>query len=459
MLMRLPKILLVLLITGIVWMLVLGWWRANDHQPATGETLFYLIGIPVALFGGYWLLSRFFDYLRTPTSSTSAAATQRATDAASSEESGPVPNEFFHLLAGAVAGNNGQTPDSLLAAAKAGQRASIDCALIDDDGFPIFSCRSEQADSLASEMAEDAIGPLAHSRFSEETWRALSLISLALEELAPQLSSLMNQENSAVKFQLLWLQPEDWPAVQDSAWKDWILTLLPADLQASDVTFARQRVATDTDALAAVDKAMNASAMDQLTIVVAGISHIGEATVRRWQAGGRLFTASRQAGQVPGEAAVAMLLATQDFELANATDSLISVYKTVADSKSPQNKKKEQTLNALITQATQAAMIDTPDIAAIVADTDHRADPLQELLAATNESFEELDPVEDCATIGSACGTTEPFGSLLALLCAANSAESLQQPVLGISTQHHTSRAVTLVKPVNWSNQSPQGDS
>ncbi len=459
MLMRLPKILLVLLVTGIVWMLVLGWWRANDHQPATGETLFYLIGIPVALFGGYWFLSRFFDYLRTPTASTSVAATQHSTDAAPSGESGPVPHEYFHLLAGTVAGNNGQSPDNLLAAAKAGRRASIDRALIDDDGFPVFSCRSEQADSLASEIAEDAAGPLAHSRFSQETRRALALISLALEELVPQLNSLMNQENSAVKFQLLWLQPEDWPAAQDSAWKDWILTLLPADLQASDVTFAQQRVATDIDALAAVDTVMNAATMDRLTIVVAGISHIGEASVRRWQASGRLFTASRQSGQVPGETAVAMLLATQDSEFANVTDSSISVHKTLADAKSTRSKKKEQTLNDLITQTTQAATINSQDIAAIVADTDHRADPLQELLAAVNESFEELDPVEDCTTIGSACGTTEPFGSLLTLLCAANHAEDLQQPVLGISTQHHTSRAVTLVKPAHWSKQSSQGDS
>lgn len=460
MLMRLPKVLLFLLVTGVIWLLVLGWWRANDYQPGAGEALLFLIGMPIALFGGYWLLSRFFDYLQSPSVAPSAAARADIADsAAETPAQTQVAAPSFVVLGSAIACKAGLSSADLLAAAQAGTRPAIDNQLTDDDGFPVFVSRSDVADAAATEIEETLTGPLADQRLSSETLRALGLLSAAIDELTPILDDLLAQPEHDIGINVLWLQPEGWPTNNEPAWQTWLMSHFPSELQHDGIAFTRQAVATDADAIAAIDQTMAEATTSNITIVVAAVSYVGETTLRRWQAGKRLFSADHQTGQIPGETAIAMMLTSPESGLIDDPQTTSIVHTTVIGTTNGGSKKKDNALDALITQTVSAVLSGNEDVGALVADTDHRAEPLQEVLTSVNEHFGSLDPINDCTTISIASGAVEPFGGLLAMLCADEQAKSLKQPTLSISNQHPRSRTVTVVRPANWGVDAPQTNS
>ena len=427
-------------VIALCWSGALWYWRANGHLPAGPDLLTGLLILPLGVLGACWAgngaLKRRAPIVAAPIALASAAVPTVLACA--------TPVTTLSILGTSLRMPHGAAPDALLALLARG-KAQPDLApeLVDDDGFPVMTARSDDAvdELLQEEIAEWlAQRGLADVVLSEEGWRALTLGTVVLRELAQQSTAFLAQ--GGVTLRLSAVLPAQWSPDERHAAGEWWQHLLaqwgwPA---------ARIRVELAQPAPGATPSALLARLVQEAgdasgpTILLACESHIGQDTIDRWSAAGLLFSAAHPQGLVPGEGAAGLLLAGA------GTATLLRLVSMACEPAATSRKRIDPVFLArLAGHALQddAALRDS--VALIVADTGAATRHLLELMEFSAATTPQLDSASDILALGQACGACGAVPFVAALALARSAALEQGTPVLCISNDDTSVRAVALV--------------
>jgi hypothetical protein len=423
------------------------WWRTSARVPATSEWMLLLFGLPVTLLlagfiGHKWIAQRSAVQANTP---PQQAAAMPASAAAS-----PAHAQHLAILATALRAPQGASPEELAAAiADNKARPDLDRELVDDDGFPVMCARCEDARDDA--LREDVTDWLAahggiEPNFSDEQWRALTLASSVVAELAGRAAIEWTVRDDAVpRLQVLPLLPADWSEGQRDAAAAWLRHTAAQAGWRGEIGAA----ACSTDPVAGIAAAGAASGV---TLMVAAASHVGEATVARWASEQILFTAAQPQGMMPGEGAAGLLLGGA--VPAGASDGqAVALLAPLADAQvaEPADARRrcsDRVLAGLLGPMLADGGADAGDVAMIVADTGHRSRPVYELMEYAATTMRQLDGSEDIVRVGAASGDCGVVPFVTALALGAHYAGARRAPVLCVANEVPGRRIGALVRPV-----------
>jgi hypothetical protein len=349
------------------------------------------------------------------------------------------------ILATALRVPHGASPEELLAMlARDRAQPDLDGQLIDDDGYPVMAARSSGAvDALLQEeigawLAQNGMAGVA---WSEEGWRALTLGTAALRELAHAAAAALAHDATLRLFALL---PPQWNADVRHAATGWWQHLL---VQCGGPA-ARLRIEQAQGSVVAILARLAQERNPAPAIVLACASHVGQETVDRWSAGGLLFRAAHPQGLVPGEGAAGLLLAGA----AQAPgDPAATQLQLASQAREPaaagRRRANAATLGQLAAQAMQGRA--TGDaIALVVADTGADTRQVLELMEFAGAAAPQLDDAGDVLRVGAACGACDAVPFIAALALARTAALERGAPVLCVCNEDPAARAVALVRPM-----------
>ena len=437
-----------LLATGILalcWGAAIAYWRVAEIAPGTGELALVLLGTPLILLLAFWagkkrVLGR------------SAAAAAAAAGSAQAQQAAPAAPPLLPLaiLAAALRVPHGDSPEELAnAIAGNGARPDLDPELVDDDGFPVTSARSEAAvdEALQAEVREWLIlNGMADLHLGDAHWRALTLGTAVARELANEAMLALSSEARPVQLRLLPLLPAGWTVEQRHAVGLWFKHTM-AQFGWPPEHLARVDVARD----AALALVLNTHDAQAATLVLACDSNIDQETVDAWSSNGTLHGATRSQGRIPGEGAAGLLVASLD--MASKIDgALFAQLYAVSDTRrevSLDSARRPETrrMAELAERAAQAARMALPDVTAVLADTDHRSSRTLELMSLVSSALPELDATADVLCSGVALGTCGAVPVIAALALARHAVLAKKTPVLFVSNDDPFTCCMALVGP------------
>jgi hypothetical protein len=433
------------------WGAAIAYWRTAENAPATNELILALLAAPLGLLLAVWLGRKFvLARAAVPATVGTAAAAGPATTAP------PAPP--LAMLAAALRAPHGDSPEELAGAVAANKaRPDLDPELVDDDGFPVTSARSDAAvdPALQEEVHEWlALNGLADLHLSEAQWRALTLGTAVVRELAAEaVSQLMPLEGAAPPLRLLPLLPAGWTVEQRHAAGLWFrhavaqfgwpldsLTRIEAPLDATPAAILGQCSADSAGRHAQV-----------ATLLVACTSYIDQETVDAWSANGSLHTTARAQGRIPGEAAAGLLLTSLEGACQVDGAQFAQLYPLVdarrevsADSaKRPEIKR----FTDLAQRAAEGAGMQLAHVSVLAADTDHRNSRTLELMGLVSSALPELDTTTDVLSAGAGLGSCGTVSFLCALALARNAALANNAPALFVSNDDPFMCSMAVVGP------------
>lgn len=443
---------LVLFVFAACWGGAIAYWRTTGGNPTTGELASYLLGLPATLlltfFMGRKLLAR-------STASTPSPAVS-PTPAASALTS--TPTSGLAILAASLRLPHGASPEELASAiADNKARADLDKELVDAEGFPVMAVR--RRDALDADLQEEitawlALNGMAELHFSDEQWRALTLASAVVEELAAQAASALDV---ATKLQLIPILPTEWGAGHRRATGMWFKHEMTRHGWSADrvVLTADETSSADDVTPSAVFKRLAHDAgtadLPLVALVVACASHIGDETVTRWAANGALFTSSRPQMQMPGEGAAGFLIANQAGLPGGEPIALLDGIEEARRNLSADESKRSDSslLGELSERVLERGAMKASDVTMLVADTGHRSSRAFELMAHVSAQFPQLEETGDVIRAGVASGSCGDVSFMTALALGIHYARERRAPVLCISNEDPYRRAVALIRPSN----------
>ncbi|MBS1158042.1 MAG: hypothetical protein H6R15_461 [Proteobacteria bacterium] len=449
-----------LLTFAIVWGLVLAWWQSNDYEPSRIDLALYLGALPLALVGGYLLLRGFIEHLKAPPPATPPPAPAMLDDdplAGKRAQTAAAERSFSLCLVDAfLSAPAGASADDILAAIEAGKRPEPGSRLADDEGFPVFLAEVPDldVDGMGEKLAEES-GAIRQLFDQEAVQRALALLDGVLEKAQHSMAGWFAEGADKPHLQVLWLVPGDWSPSHFPALRTWLQVNYWPTLNKTDLEIAVLPVSNEAAAMRQVDeiilRANREASNNELFLLAGAVSAVDEQTVDKWAAGNKLFSAKHQDRKIPGEGAVALLLASRAMveRLALPEATVISRV-----SQGPRDKPVDaggrisgKLIEQLIAGLLDVSAVESPLIKTVVFDGDHRPGLVTEALEGLGESFSHLDPLKDCLATGTVNGALAPIGSLLALACARSKVLATESPVLCLSNQHELDRAVLLATP------------
>ena len=438
---------------GVSWTGAVSYWRATNRMPSTLDLLTWMALLPLAMLLALWIGRRI---VVARAAAASAAGTAPAAGAAPVTPAAPPALPALAILASSIRTPHGATPADLAQAVGAQRaRAGLDPELVDNNGYPLLSARTDAAvDEIRDEIeAWRAEAALDDPHWSPEQWRALTLGSavaadlllaaaghprlLAQDDGAPALAPLLrihaamtpawNEDQRAVA--VAWLAAlalrHGWPAQR---------------LQVDGLAAAASTTLTQLAAHAA------GGAEPVFAIVLAFDSRIGAAPVERMTLDGTLFSAANPQGLVPGEAAAGLLVADSVqatlFDAAAPRLQLASVPRSAEGGARPDTALLRQLAGRLLPDANDAA-----GVGAVFADTGHRSAPQVELMRFAGEALPHLDAGEDIKTVGAACGHCGDAPFLAALALAHQHASEHAGAAFCVGNEDPLQRTAALVRP------------
>ena len=449
-----------LVAVAVLWALVLGWWQSGDYEPSRLDLALYLGALPLAIVGGYFLLKGFIEHLKAPPAAEVPKNTPLADldplTIAAAKTSAAERLFSIRLLNAFVVTAAGGDSESIFAAIKDGVRPPPNPSFTDSDGFPVFLAEVKDLDhSLIVEEFEGERRAVEFLEARDDIKRAIALLASVVDQSADVLASYLKQPERQPVLNVLWLIPNNWNGLDATVLKAWLKMRYWSDLSDSCLSIKVVPVNHEAMALRQLDEiildANRDSAKQVMTLVLGMMSSIDENVVEMLDANGTLFSAKRQHQSIPGEGAVALLLGHEAMldgdELGQAT-VVSRVALGVRDKPLGSGGRiRGKTVEQLISGLLDVTGVEHSAIRAIVADADHRADQLTEILDGLGSAFAHLDPIEDCSTVGASCGALSPISGLVALACAHAKVLAEDAHVLLISNQHPIERAVLLVSP------------
>jgi hypothetical protein len=402
-----------------------------------------LLALPLGVLAALWLGKKLIPARPAAPAAGTASAAQPAAAAPSAPP--------LAILAAALRAPHGDSPEALAAAiADNKARPDLDPDLIDDDGFPVTSARSEAAvDAALQEEVHEwlVLNGMAELHFGPAQWRALTLGTAVVRELANEaLMQLMPAEGASPPLRLLPLFPSGWTVEQRHAAGLWFrhtvaqfgwpadrLTRIDAPLDATPATILGQCTA------------------QVATILIACASCIEQETVDRWSANATLQTPARAQGRIPGEGSAGLLLTGLD--AARQVDGAVfaQLYPVVearrevsADSA---RRAETQGMAELAQRAVQACGFQLSNLACVAADTDHRSRRALELMGMASSALPDLDTTADVLRTGIATGTCGAVPFMCALALARHAALANNAPALFVSHDDPFTCSMALVAP------------
>ena len=442
----------------VCWTIVLWYWRKSHSDPGTGELTLTLLVLPLVLLLLIWKTSKVVAardaaYIHGGARPAPSAAEAVAETIASAP--------LLAIVTTALRSPHGRSAEELAGAIVDSEaRADLDQELVDDNGFPVMTARSDDAldEALQDEITEwlSAQG-MAQLYISEEQWRALILATGVAGELGCRAGELMPEEGTPPLLQLRLLLPQEWPADVRRAAASWLRHAI------SQYGWPVDKIALP-DMLEQTPALMPAALLAQLmpavpqpapivAIVIACASLIGQESVDRLAASELLFTSSSQTrGQIPGEGAAGLLLTdagqTQRIDFSDIA-YLGPIGEKRRDSSADETRGNDAAvLLALTEQTAKAGGIELAQIDMIVADTAHRANQVLELMALAAPTIPKLDAADDVIRIGLGSGSCGAVPFMTVLVLAQHYARERGAPVLCISNEDPILRAAALIRPM-----------
>jgi hypothetical protein len=449
-----------LLTFALVWALVLGWWQSNDYEPSKLDLALYLGALPLALVGGYLLLRGFIEHLKAPPAIEKPATPVLRDDdplAATSAKTAAAERAFnICLIDGFVMTAVGASPDDVLAAIDSGQRPEPSFRLTDGAGFPVFlaEVKDLDVDGLQEKIAADA-SPIRDFASNEDVARTLALIDQLLGSVKERLTPLLAQARESLKLRVIWLIPASWDSSQFAGLRAWLQLNYWPDQARSELEISLVPVVNEVDAIRQLDeinlRTNRDASNNELTLLLGAVSAVDELTVESWESANKLFSADHQDRKIPGEGAVALLLASRATverldlpEVAVLSRVSAGVRDKPVDAGGRIGGKLiEQLVNGLL----DISVVENTQVKTALLDADHRANRVAEAMEGLGQTFEHFDPIKDCLAVGTVSSDLSPMGGLLALACARTKVLATEAPVLCLSNQHERDRAVLLAMP------------
>ena len=389
----------------------------------------------------YWLKRALLaaGIVRPKVAATAGSATASQPAAASAPSASPLA-----LLAAAVRASHGASPEEL-AAAIAGNKArpDLDPELVDDDGFPIVSARSDAAvdDAVKEDISEWLmLSGMAELQLGEAQWRALILGTAVVRDLASEaFMQLMSENGSAPQLRLMPILPSSWTVEQRHAAGLWFKhTVAQFGWPVDHLT--RIDVAPDAAPAAILGQCAADSQVPHkgvATMLVACDSHIEQETVDHWAASNALCTTAQAQGRIPGEGAAGLLVTRLEDARPSANAVFAQLYplsatrrEVASDSaKRPEIKR----FTDLAERAAHAAGVQLADIVTLAADTDQRIAREVELMGLASTGLPQLDGTADVLRTGATIGTCGAVPFMAALVLARHAALASKAPALFVS--------------------------
>ncbi len=447
-----------LLTFALVWALVLGWWQSNDYQPNALELGLYLAALPLALVGGFLLLRGFIDHLKAAPEALAAPAPDLRDDdplAKASAKTAAAERSFtLGVIDAFVITAAGGSVDDTLAALEDGKRPGPSSRLSDEAGFPAFAAEVAEldVDAMAEYLAETALAQLSDR---EQVVRTLALLERVVEACSDRLRSWLEEAGESASLHVAWIVPMAWREFDLPALKGWLQATWRAVLPEGRTEIVLVPACHELDALRVLDETVlrinRNPAGCEVSVVIGATSAVDEQAIAQWDMAGRLFSSQHQQRQIPGEGAVALLLAGQGLiDRLSLRDGVrisrlgAAVRDKPADTGGRvSGKLVEQLVSGLL----DVTGVEPAAIKTVLLDTDHRAGHLTEALEGLGSHFAHLDPLKDCLALGTASGALAPIGGLAALACACTKVLATEAPVLCVSNQHPVERGVLLAMP------------
>ena len=449
------KTLLVALVFGACWGAVLWYWSATKRMPSTEDVVLCLLVLPLVLLLAYWLGTRLLAMLGT----APAAAVALPAEANAPVASGAAP---LAILAAALRTPHGATPEELAAALQDKKaRADLDPELVDDEGFPLMTARSANADDagLQEEIAAwlDAHG-MPELSMGAEQWRALVLGTAVASELAGIASNdLLPPEGPFPTLHLMPVLPPEWPLAVRRAAGLWLREVtIQSGWPGAQIVLAAELPAEagahgPMPALARLAHHVASGDGSVIAILLACGSHLGEDSIAEWAGRGTLFTPARPQGLIPGEGAAGLLL-TDPARAIAIEGAAIAMLHTVDEARrhnsADESKRVDATLlDNLAHKVLARCAAQASEVAMVVGDTGHRTSRVLELMGLATAALPQLDTDADLVSIGASSGTCGAVPFMAALALSHHHAIERHAPVLCISNEDPYRRCVALIRP------------
>lgn len=437
----------------VYWAIALWYWRETDRNPGTGELILALLAFPLGVLFALWASKKAIvaRAASIPASTAKPASSTARADAATTT---PV----LAIVATALRSPHGTSAEELASAIADNEaRADLDKELVDDNGFPVMTARSDDAqdEALQDEIADWLSSQGLQLHLSEEQWRALILASGVAAELASTAAGdLLPDEGNPPTLQLRLMLPTDWAVDIRRAATMWLKhTVSQYGWPEASIAVPDLPEQDHTSPTAVITQLMPAAPSNKapvLALVIACASLIGQESIDRLAAQSSLFTSSQSRGQIPGEGAAGLLLT--DLRLAQACGAEFALVGPVSerrrDTSADDSRRVDSALLLeLVEQISKAAAVDISRISMVVADTAHRPNRVLELMGLSAPAIPQVDAADDIIRIGLGSGSCGAVPLMTVLALARHHALERNAPVLCIGNEDPYLRSAALVRP------------
>ena len=474
-----------------VWVAVLWHWQATARDIGTRDIVTYLGALPLTLFGlallTRWAWTGMAEKQAQVAAAEASAAAKAAPAVAASEDA--ARHVTVKLLAASLVCAAGTSASELQSAAKDGApRPALDAELHDEDGLPIVTARIAGLDISAMttllepllsatrarrpEWAELAPGehvvralaalevPIAATVDALLPWSARFAAEPATGSAGAANAAVERESERRVRVLLGW--PGDWSAFEQELGRacvaDWLAVNGGSKIAARSFAIS-VHAGTGEDLLLHADRLLQTLARegrDEPVIVAACYSAISVAAVEAMERAGTLYGPKRPKGQMPGEAAAALVLAGAAWPAAPDTHadadaplphlhrpSLLRRDKSVDAA----GRISSEVIGQAIAQALATSRIGADALAGLVCDADLHTPRAAEFFGASVGLLPALDSTEDMRLLGTIAGAVGAVSSLLVVACAAERAVAGEKPQLALTLGDAFARLALVVLP------------
>jgi hypothetical protein len=443
---RLIRLLLLsLVVAGLVWAVVVWRWQQIPHAVGMRDMAMYLAVLPLLVVCGALALRSAWRRAAQVQAAAALAASAQPLAAASSA---PVETcGAMHVLAQGVACAGADDAAAALNLLADSPPAQLDMLLRDADGMGVFTRRCAQIDVDVD--GSDRVLALVQ-RCIEPVFRTLRELIHAVQaslppgEPEPEHPTLVlppKPQHARPVVRVLWGLPETAESFVQAttaglaaalvrAWSqqlselDWHLDLRPVPNGEALLLQAEQRLLTD-----------RSETREEMVLLIAAESMLDEVLVERLDATGQLFTARRQGGVMPGEAAAALLLAPSSRNEDATRAALLHRLSAQRRDASADNAGRISAgaLADTLRRAIAASGLDSGTLALVVADTDMRSPRIGELFDALQMVAPHLAAADMWRCSGAAVGGVGIASAPLALALAATHVQRRGEATLMLS--------------------------
>jgi hypothetical protein len=469
----LKNLLLLAFFVLLAWFAVITYWETTHRVPDESDIVLYLVLLPLILLLAAWLLKKFLNGLQQRLASrlkVGAPGSAAGTADALAHNKNPSAQEQSFTL-------------ELIATALQLPQANSAAALLDRLEEPVFepkpsvSLRTHAGTPvLCTEVPDLPVEAIRHElsvlttedkpthEFGDSQVRCAALIQPVLETLVKAAQQKLDASQASAPtphLRVHLLLPAAWHALQRQQIQDWLKkSVLSKRWPESSLRLSHQACDGKLECIAILDdwnSSLNRESLDDLCLLIAADSALDPDFIGYWEQQGQLFTATQRKGRIPGEGAAGVLVKRGYSQKTETLDSTPIYLHRSAMSQHDQSINNNGgsagalLLQKLAQQALQLAGSQITDITKMIADTDHRADRLMEVVQASM-ALAKTKPDDDlaCYSSGQSMGYAGAAATLAALSACREYCAKEKKPVLWCSAQDDSARAAAVIRSMNF---------